>query len=71
MIITPIHNWVKYFFKVECNSFLPRITQKHGKKITKRETDEVKAIFTHRRPVPQSEINSVKRGYVGWSYGSE
>jgi len=46
-------------------STVRRITQKHGEDITQKEAAEVKAIFSHKQPVPQPEIKSVKRGYAG------
>ena len=44
-------------------STIRRIVQKYGKDIT--ETDEVDGVFSHKQPVPQPDIKSVTRGYVG------
>jgi len=46
-------------------STIRRITQKHGKDITQAETEEVESVFSHKRPLPEPDIKSVVRGYVG------
>ncbi len=46
-------------------STVRRITQKYGKDITRSQSEEVTAVFSHKRPVPQPDIKSVTRGYVG------
>jgi len=46
-------------------STIRRITQKYGKDITQCESDEVDAVFSHKRPMPEPDIKSVIRGYVG------
>jgi hypothetical protein len=47
------------------DSTIRRITQKHGEWITSGEESKVKAIFSHKQPVPEPEIKSVARGYPG------
>jgi hypothetical protein len=46
-------------------STIRRVTQKYGKDISVSESDEVTAVFSHKQPVPEPDIKSVKRGYVG------
>ena len=57
---------LRYTFPVEASgSTVGRISGKHGEEIFHAETDRVEAIFSHRQPPPEPEIESVKRGYVG------
>lgn len=46
-------------------STIRRVVQKYGKDITQTQTNEVSAVFSHKQPVPEPDIKSVKRGYVG------
>jgi hypothetical protein len=55
-----------YTFPIEASSStVRRISQKHGRDILAEEQDRVGAIFSHKQPVPESEIDSVDRGYTG------
>ena len=57
---------LRYTFPVEASgSTVRRIIQERGKEIYQEEVSEVAAIFSHKQPVPDPEIESVKRGYVG------
>lgn len=57
---------LKYLFPITASpSTIRRISQKYGKEITEEEAIEVKEIFSHKRPIPEPEIHSVKRGYTG------
>jgi len=57
---------LSYLFPIEASgSTIRRISQKYGKEIAEEETASVKAIFSHKQAVPEPEIESVKRGYVG------
>jgi len=47
------------------SSTIRRISQKHGKAIKQTETSEVESVFSHKRPLPEADIKSVVRGYVG------
>jgi hypothetical protein len=46
-------------------STIRRVTQKYGKDISQSESEEVSAVFSHKQPVPQPDIKSIIRGYVG------
>lgn len=46
-------------------STIRRIVTKYGKDITQSQSDEVNAVFSHKQPVPELDIKSVERGYVG------
>jgi hypothetical protein len=57
---------LRYTFPIEASgSTVRRIIQWHGKEIYQEELAKVEAIFSHKQPVPDPEIHSVKRGYVG------
>lgn len=57
---------LKYLFPITASSStIRRISEKYGKEITEKEAREVKEIFSHKRPVGEPEIKSVKRGYTG------
>lgn len=57
---------LRYTFPVEASgSTVRRITQERGKEIYQEEVGKVLAIFSHNQPVPDPEIESVQRGYVG------
>jgi hypothetical protein len=56
---------LKYLFPITASpSTIRRISQKHGKEITDDEAIKVQEIFSHKRAVPEPEID-VKRGYTG------
>lgn len=46
-------------------STIRRITQKYGKDITQTQSAEVDSVFSHKKPLPEPDIKSVVRGYVG------
>jgi hypothetical protein len=57
---------LRYTFPVEASgSTVRRIIQERGKEIYQEEVARVAAIFSHKQPVPEPEIESVQRGYVG------
>jgi hypothetical protein len=57
---------LRYTFPVEASgSTVRRIIQERGKEIYQEEVAKVAAIFSHKQPVPDPEIESVQRGYVG------
>ena len=57
---------LKYLFPITASpSTIRRISQKHGKEITDDEAIKVQEIFSHKRPVPEPRIDTVKRGYTG------
>lgn len=57
---------LSHLFPVEASaSTIRRIAQKYGKEIAEQESQEVEAIFSHKQPVPEPEIDSVQRGYTG------
>ena len=57
---------LRYTFPVEASgSTVRRISQHHGKEIYQEEMARVEEIFAHNRPVPEPQIASVERGYVG------
>jgi hypothetical protein len=57
---------LRYTFPVEASgSTVRRIIQRRGKEIYQEELDKVEAIFSHKQPVPEPEIQTPKRGYVG------
>jgi hypothetical protein len=57
---------LRYTFPVEASgSTVRRIIQERGKEIYQEEVARVAAIFSHKQPAPDPEIESVQRGYVG------
>lgn len=55
-----------YTFPIEASSStVGRLSGKHGAEIFQEEMNRVEAIFSHRQPPPEPEIESVKRGYTG------
>lgn len=57
---------LKHLFPLEVSpSSIRRISERYGKEITQDEAIKVEEIFSHKRPIPQPEIHSVKRGYTG------
>jgi hypothetical protein len=57
---------LRYTFPIDASgSTVGRISKKHGSEIYQEEMDRVEAIFGHKQPPPEPEIDPVKRGYVG------